>query len=195
MASSFDNPCGELTLKNAFRPINENELYASVIFPSSLLSVSDQNRHPVISAYEATLISELRGAGADEIVVHFYKLGNDSAVISGEFLTAMNSYVSAIRGQSSQLRIGITLTPTDLKDSSNAVTVQRLHQIADFCALDLTSIESIDELTRLLLELSPDILRHEMRLLITRDGRSVDFLNEVHSLLDRLGMKNIQYVG
>jgi len=195
VAASFGNGCGELTLKNVFRPIEENELYATVLFPSSLLSSADPNKNAVISAYEATLTAELYSAGADEIVIHFYKLGNDSEVISENFLSLMTAYVSAIRMQSKELRVGITLTPTDLKNRSNSVTVQNLHQIADFCALDLTAIESEEELTRILIDLSPDILRHEMRLILTREGRSDAFLAETQKLLDRLGMKNIQYVG
>lgn len=194
-AASFGNKCGELTLKNVFRPISERGLYSTVLFPSSLLTNDDELKNAVIGAYEATLVSELYSAGANEIVVHFSSLGESDPVITEGFLSLMTDYVSAIRAGSDKLRIGITLTPADLKNRSNAAVVEGLCKLADVCALDLTSIESGDELTSTLLELSPDLLRHEMRLILTRDGKSEEFITAAEEVISRLGIVNVQYVG
>ena len=193
VASSFGKPCGDLTLKNTFKPIAERSLYASVLFPSSLLSVTDENKTATESAYEATLAKELFLSGADEIVVYFAPLGKGDPVASDTFWKLMTEYISAMRIQSNGLRIGIVLSVSDVKDHSGSAELEKLCATADFCAVDLTGFDDTDKLTSSLLSIAPTAMRHSMRLIISENGKSEEFVSAQADLLDKLGAKNIQY--
>ena len=194
VAVAFGRDCGDLTLKNTFKPIADKELYSSVLMPSAVKRVVPL-RIWATAAYEATLASELWQAGADEIVVLFDEPGNGASVLAEGFVETAVEYVYGIRRQTKELRVGITVTPADLLDPERAADVERLCGAADFCAVDLTAIEDPDELTDILLELSADVLRHEMRLLLKNEGKSEELLAAADEIMGRLGMKNIQYIG
>lgn len=193
VASSFGKPCGELTLKNTFKPISERSLYASVLFPSSLLSVTDKNRTATESAYEATLAKELFLSGADEIVVYFSPLGSGDSVVSDTFWQLMTEYISTMRIHSSGLRVGIVLSVTDIGNHSGSGELEKLCATADFCAVDLTGFGDTDKLTSSLLTIAPTAMRHDMRFIISEGGKSEEFIAAQAELFDKLGAKNIQY--
>ena len=192
VATSFGKPSGELTLKNTFKPISEGGLYSSVLFPSSLLSVTDQNKHASVCGYEATLANELRLAGANEIVVYFNPVGSDLSSGNGLF-DLTDDYISSMRLWANGLRVGITLTAADLKSYAGSAELEGLCSRADFCAVDLTGFTTADSLSDTLLSHASTVLRHEMRLIISENGKSDEFIATQTELLQKLGVKNIQY--
>lgn len=193
VAKSFGYPYGDLTLKNTFKPIEEGGLYASVLFPSSYLSVTDPNKYASVAAYDATLAHELYLAGADEIVVYFSPIGSSEPARDAEFFGLMENYITAIRMQSKGLRVGIVLSVADLSAYAGSAELERLCATVDFCALDLTAFTDGGALTDALLPLASTALRHEMRLLIAVKGKSEEFIALQAELLQKLGAKNIQY--
>lgn len=195
VATSFGKPCGELTLKNVFKPVKGGDLYASVIFPSTLLSVSDPNRNAVTAAYEATLIKELRLAGADEVVVCFAQPGTDGEPLSAEALKTVSEYIAAVRLQSEGLRIGVALSVKDVKTYAGTAALEELNRLADFCSVDLTAYGSVEKLTEDLLPLQVEVLRYEMRLMLSSRGKTEEYLTGEKALLEKLGMKSLQYAG
>lgn len=193
VAEAFGKECGELTLKNAFKPIIEGGLYSSVLFPSSLLKTDDENKYAVISAYEATLAKELSIAGADEAVVYFSPLGSSGTELSTRSFELMTDYIKAMRGQAEGLRIGIVLSVTDLKAFAGSAELERLCAAADFCAADLTGFTDTQKLTDTLVPLASTVLRHEMRLIVSANGKNEEYLSYQSELFHKLGAKNIQY--
>ena len=193
VARSFGYPCGDLTLKNTFKPIEEKGIYSSVLFPSTLLSIADPNKYATTAAYEATLANELYLAGADEIVVYFSPIGTSGVAKPTEFFGLAENYIMAMRMQSEGLRIGIVLSVSDLKTYAESGELEKLCAQADFCALDLTAFTDGDELASSLLPISSTAFSHEMRLVISSKGKSEEFITAQNELLKKLEAKNIQY--
>lgn len=195
VTSSFNKYCGELTLKNVFKPVIEKELYSSVLFPSSALLNDDPSKSAVLNAYEASLASELYLAGADEIIIVYNGFGSNKTFIDGESsLNVIADYVSEMRRQADGLRIGIVLSVADLENEENTVIIEKICDTVDFCALDLTHFSSIENITETVNALSIDILRHEMRVLLSESGKTDEYLSAVDELLDKFGMNNRQFV-
>lgn len=192
VAESFGRAHGELTLKNTFKPITESGLYSSVLFPSSLLSVTDSARLPSTAAYEASLACELLLAGADEITVFFSPLGSEgrSSDLSFDLLT---DYILSMRVWAGGLRVGIVLTVDDLKKYGGSAALEELSALADFCALDISGFTDPDALTATLLELSSTALRHGMRIIASESRKSEEFISVQTELFARLSIKNVQY--
>ena len=193
VAASFGKPCGELTLKNTFKPISEVGLYSSVLFPSTLLSVTDSNKYATTAAYEAMLARELHLAGADEILVCFSSLGMSGAAVKQDLFSAITDYVALIKSQVNGLCVGITLTAADLNAYAGSAELEALCRSVDFCALDLTHLSDTQRLTEVLVSLAPTAMRQEMRLIISTEGKSEEYISDQSELLQKLGANNFQY--
>ena len=194
IALTLGKPCGELTLKNTFKPILENRLYSSVLFPSSALTGRNSTDRYMQNAYELSLIRELVEAGADEILIYCTSFGNSiSSILSEEdFPDRFIEYTGDVKRKFPDLKLGFALSITDASNPDLAESIRTIAQYVDFLAADATSFSSADELSDAINVSAVSIMRYEMRILL--GGISKTDFEEQCALLDKLGIKNRQTV-
>ena len=192
VAAAFDKPTGELTLKYVFDALENSKgsIYSSVLFPSSALSNTETEKQAVLNAYESSLVAELADAGACDIVISTFELGNDSFMIDELFTERLAEYVSTLRRAAPELRIGFTLSLSHVESSECATAVEDISKIVDFLALDLTEKSSPEALTAAIDIASISILRREMRLLIYAENEKA--LLSLTDILSKYSMTNWQ---
>lgn len=188
VASAFGNPTGELTLSRVFEAVGE-DIYASVIFPSSALCNADEEKRAVITAYEVSMIKELYDAGADDVII---TLPDDFQAMDELFIEALSDMMYSLRRHCEQLRVGVSLPAELAIDTAHAIELEKLSKTVDILALDLTWCESNEELADTVSTASINILRREMRLLI-KNANEKELL-ALSELLDSYGMYNRQVV-
>ena len=188
IAASFNKPCGELTLKRVFEAVGE-DIYASVIFPSTALISTEDEKQAVLIAYEASLIKELYETGADDVII---TTPQNAAGIDEAFIERLSDLVYLLRRLCPTLRIGISLPPELATDNSYALTLEMLSKTMDILALDLTDHGDKEIFTDVISRASINILRREMRLLI-KNANEKELL-ALTDLLDNYGMYNRQVV-
>lgn len=194
IAAANGKPCGELTLKNAFKPIVENDIYSSVIFPSFALTNTSELDRYIQNAYEYSLIRELVGAGTDEILIHCLPFGSSvrGLLLEESFTERFVEYITDIKRKFPSLRVGFTVSINDLTDPELSQIIEDVCKYADFCAADATSARDDDELSAALESASIPLLRHEMRVLL--GGKNPDTLSAQYSVLDKLKLLSRQVV-
>ena len=191
MAIAAGKPSGELTLKNVFKHVNENGIYASVPFPSSAIISSDTLLWSVNAAYEIAMIKELCEAGADEVIIRCSAFGESGAFSAAneDLVQRVCEYLSEIRIKVPDVRIGFMISTTELADSSLSANIDKINGYADFLAVDMTAITDPEELKTATNKALVSIFRYEMRVLV---GGDEETLSSVYQVLDSLGIKNRQ---
>ena len=192
VAEAFGKKSGDLTLSRAFEGISaaDGALYASVIFPSSALNNSDQAKQAVLNAYEASLIEELMLAGADDVIITPFALGEIDYELGEGFAEKLQAYVISVRAIAPSIRIGLALPPEYLSDSEHSLLIESISKMVDFLAIDLTSSVEIDSFTSAISDASVNILRRSVRILLTQTSDSE--LKILTDLLDKYSMENYQ---
>lgn len=192
VANAAGNPSGELTLGNIFKYPEENEIYVSVPFPSSVLSSSDDVLSSVKAAYEIAMIKELCEAGADEVIIRCSAFGGDRtySIADEDFSTTVCEYLSDLRHKVPDINIGFMISASDANDQSLAVAVDKINGYADFIAVDMTDVSDTEELTETVNSALVRILRYKMRVLI--GGADEESLAPIYQVLDTLGITNRQ---
>jgi hypothetical protein len=180
VAEIYGKPSGELTLRNIFRYPLENGIYVSVPFPSEALSDSTSASAP----YEAELIKELYDAGANDIILKCNYETLDEALVA-----RVAEYIIGLKESIPDICIGFAVS---VKDAEKTAEIDKLLDYADFCAVDMSSAQSGDELTALTSPLLTNILRYNMRVML-RGGDEAS-LAERYAVLDNLGIKNRQVI-
>ena len=194
IAISLGKPCGDLTLKNAFRPLLEAGIYSSVLFPSSALTGRNSTDQYMQNAYELSLIRELVETGANEILVYCTQFGksNSAILLEEDFTERFIEYTNDIKRKFPSLRIGFVISASDLPDPAISEIISVISEYVDFLAADATAAKTVDELSDAIDPAAISILRYEMRILLGGTTRS-EFDGQVE-LLDKLGLKNRQSV-
>lgn len=192
IANAAGNPSGELTLGNIFKYPEENGIYVSVPFPSSVLSSKDDALTSVKAAYEIAMIKELCEAGADEVIIMCSSLGDESvySIANEDFAKRVCEYLSDLRHKVPDINIGFMISASDVKDPALAVSVDKINGYADFIAVDMTEISDAEELTETVNSALVRILRYKMRVLI--GGADEEALAPIYQVLDTLGITNRQ---
>ena len=192
VAEASGEPSGELTLGNIFKYANENDIYVSVPFPSSVLASKESPLSEVRAAYEIALIKELHEAGADEVIIRCSAFGTESpySIENEDFAHRLCSYLSDLRYKLPELHIGFMISATEAADSALSAAIDKINGYADFIAVDMTDVSEADDLTEAASSAIVSILRYEMRLLL--GGGDEEALAPLYSALDSLGMKNRQ---
>ena len=194
VAEAFGNMCGELTLSRVFEGVvdNGNELYSSVIFPSSALNNDDEAKQAVKNAYEASLIEELSLAGACDVIITPFAFGDEDYTLCDDFADKLSLYVTAVRSLSPSLRIGLALPLEYLSNSEHSALIESIANTVDFIALDLTTRTELEDFTDAIGDASLNILRRGVRILL-RENSKEDLLT-LTGLLDKYSMSNYQVV-
>lgn len=192
VAEAAGKPSGDLTLGNIFKYTEENDIYVSVPFPSSVLSSSGDTLESVKAAYEIAMIDELYKAGANEVIVRCFPFGGNSVYSpdSEEFVTRICEYLSDLRRKVPNINIGFMISASDANDASLAAIIDKINDHADFLAVDMTAITDAEELKAVANATLVSILRYKMRVLI-RSTENGD-LEPMYRVLDTLGIKNRQ---
>lgn len=193
IAEAFENKCGELTLSRVFEGITVGDrmLYSSIIFPSAALNNTDSAKQAVMNAYEAALIEELSSTGACEVIITPFTFG-ENYVIDNSFVAKLEAYVVSVRDLSPDVRIGMALPTAYASEDEYAMLVEELSKRVDFLALDLTAKTDLESFSAAISDASLNILRREMRLLLTDPGDGV--IDEITAMLDKYSMENYQTV-
>jgi hypothetical protein len=193
IALSLGKPCGDLTLKNTFKPLIENEIYSSVLFPSSALTSLNATDRYMQNAYEFSLMRELVEAGANEILIYCTPFGksNSSILLEDSFAERFIEYVGDIKRKFPSIRIGFSVSAYDLPDPSVSEIICIISEYVDFIAADVTAAKTADELSIVIDPAAISILRYEMRILL--GGTTKVELDSQIALLDKLGLKNRQH--
>ena len=180
VAEIYGKPSGELTLRNVFRYPLENGIYVSVPFSSEALSDATSANAP----YEAELIKELYDAGANDIILKCNYESLDTA-----FILRVAEYIAYLKESIPDVCVGFAVS---VKDAEKTSEIDKLLDYADFCAVDMSSAQSGDELAALTSPLLTNILRYNMRVMLK--GGSEASLAERYAVLDNLGIKNRQVI-
>ena len=190
VADSFGNKCGDLTLSRVFEGLSTEQglLYASVVLPPSrALANTDKAKQSVLNAYEAAIIEELYSAGAKDVII----TASNEVEVGEEFFEKLIAYVAAVKALSPDLRVGISLGVEYYANVELAADVERLSNICDFLALDLTEISDLAELEASLNEASVNILRRSLRLLLSYNNAK--YADSVIEILNGYSMSNWQF--
>ena len=189
VAEAFGNTCGELTLSRVFDALTTDSgtMYSSVLFPSSALLNEEGAKQSVMNAYEAALIEELAKAGACDIIITPFKLGEQPPTIDDEFISKLSSYVYTVRGVAPELRIGLALSHEYFSNTELTLTTEQLSKTVDFLALDLTAKTESEVFSEALSSAATSILRREVRILICENNSE-----ELISILDKYSIHNRQ---
>lgn len=192
VARSAGKECGELTLINIFKYANENNIYVSVPFPSTAITLGDSLLWGVEAAYETAMIRELYEAGADEVIIRYsdYGITSGYSLTDEELVGRVCEYLSDLQRKLPGLNIGFMISAKDATDRSLTVIIDKLNSHADFLAVDMTAISDPQALKDTANDALINILRYGMRVLIQRvDDES---LSLAYQTLDSLGIKNRQ---
>ena len=194
VCEAFGKKCGELTLSRVFEGITVGErmLYSSVVFPSTALNNTDAPKQAVMNAYEAALIEELSRAGACDVILTPFSLGQEDYNIDNSFVAKLESYVASVRSLSPDLRIGLAVPIEYASEDEHTMLLEELSKRVDFLALDLTSKNDLEGFSDAVSDASLNILRREMRLLISDIGE--EETKTLTDLLDKYSMTNYQIV-
>lgn len=192
VARAANKPSGELTLGNIFKYTEENGIYVSVPFPSSVLSSKGDALTSVKAAYEIAMIKELCEAGADEVIIKCSAFGGEStySFADEDFLKRVCEYLSDLRHKVPDINIGFMMSAGDVQDSSLATAINKINDYADFIAVDMTNISDAEELKETADAALVNILRYKMRILI--GGAGDEALAAKYQVLDTLGITNRQ---
>ena len=180
VAEAYGKPSGELTLRNIFRYPLENGIYVSVPFSSEALSNSTSTSAP----YEAELIKELYDAGANDIILKCNYEALDEALIS-----RVAEYITELKERIPGICVGFAVSA---RDAGKTAEIEKLSDYADFCAVDMSSAQSGNEVKTIVTPLLTNVLRYNMRVMLK--GGSEASIAERYAVLDSLGIKNRQVV-
>lgn len=189
VAEAFGNTCGELTLSRVFDALKTDSatIYSSVLFPSSALLNEESAKQSVMNAYEAALIEELAKAGACDVIITPFELGEQPPTIDEAFISRLSSYVYTVRGVAPELRIGLALSHEYFSNTELTLITEHLSQTVDFLALDLTAKTEPEVFAETLNSAATSILRREVRILICENNSE-----ELISILDKYSIHNRQ---
>jgi hypothetical protein len=192
VAIAAGKPSGELTLGNIFRYTEENNIYVSVPFPTSVLNEKADTLSDVKAAYEIAMIKELYEAGADEVIIRCTDFGGKSTYSSddAEFVNSVCEYLSDLRRKVPEIHIGFMISAGDAGDASLATIIDKIDRYADLIAVDMTAFSDSEELKVAANSAIVNILRYKMRVLIGSSDE--ESLALKYQILDTLGMNNRQ---
>lgn len=155
------------------------------IYPAGCFYPTFHTRSPAVSSvirqYEAALIAEALAAGFLEVTVMGMTADDNAPAYSAQLFGAVRElYPSAT--------LGIALDPSLVTDPNGAPKIEQLTQIADYLALDLSSLKSVEQLTAALEDASAVISEYNLRIIVSSE------LGNVSELLSAAGYINWQQI-
>lgn len=171
-----------LTLSRLDQHFEYYEDYVCGYFKSDFLPSDSAFDRIGTQSKEATLLAEAADYGFDEFLIEF------GSAITKDDLLLYQAYLLDLKLACPDTLIGVALPKEFCESIESAALISEIMSVADFCAVDLSDLNSPDSLEQSLLSLLYLVDRYPSRIIVRYENE--DTFAELKAVLDKLSISS-----